>query len=349
MKGRPAVSLKMKSVRDQVMVITGATSGIGLATARMAARQGARVVAAARSKDALRRFEEEVNAFGGKAIAVEADVTRPEDVRRIAGAAIRRFGGFDTWVNNAGSSIYGRIMRVPVEDERKLFELNYWSVVYGCRVAVEHLRKRGGAIINIGSVASDRAVPLQAAYSASKHAVKAFTDTLRVELEKDRLPVSVTLVKPAAIDTPFFRHAESFLDAQPIEPPPLYAPETVARAILHAAAHPVRDVLVGGTAPLQSFIGRVAPRLGDRFAKAAFFDGQKSKRRRESGENRGLDRPSSDLRERGEYGTLVFEHSAYTAGALHPFRSGALTAGAGAALAALAVAMRKQARRGAAS
>jgi short-subunit dehydrogenase len=338
------VSPRLKDIRDQVIVITGASSGIGLTTARMAARRGARVVIAARSKEALRRLEEEINAAGGKALAVEADVTRPEDVRRIAAAAIRRFGGFDTWVNNAGSGIYGRIARVPVEDERKLFELNYWGVVYGCRAALEHLRKRGGAIINVGSVASDRAVPLQAAYSASKHAVKAFTDALRLELEKDGAPVSVTLIKPAAIDTPFFRHALSYLDAPPIEPPPFYAPETVANAILHAAAHPVRDLLVGDVALLESFAGRLAPRIGDRYAKAAMFEGQKSKRRRESGENRGLDRPSGDLRERGGYDIRVFEHSACTAARLHPVCSGAAAAGAGAVIAALAVMLRKQGR-----
>jgi short-subunit dehydrogenase len=338
------VSINLKDVRDQVIVITGASSGIGLTTARIAARRGARVVVAARSRDALQRLEEEIRSAGGKAAAVEADVTRLEDVRRIASAAVRRFGGFDTWVNNAGCGIYGQITRVPVEDERRLFELNYWGVVYGCRVAVDHLRKRGGAIINIGSVASDRAVPLQAAYSASKHAVKAFTDALRLELEKDGLPVSVTLIKPAAIDTPFFRHALSYLDAQPTEPPPLYMPEIVANAILHAAAHPVRDVLVGDTAPLQSFMGRVVPRLGDRYSKAVMFEGQKSRRRRESGENRGLDRPSGDLREHGEYDTLIIKRSAYTSARLHPFRSGALAVGAGAALAAAAIAMRKQGR-----
>jgi short-subunit dehydrogenase len=338
------VSPKLKDIRDQVIVITGASSGIGLTTARMAARRGARVVVAARSRDALGRLEEEINAAGGKAVAVEADVTRPEDVRRIASAAARRFGGFDTWINNAGGGIYGRITRVPVADERRLFELNYWGVVYGSRVAVDHLRKRGGAIINMGSVASDRAIPLQAAYSASKHAVKAFTDALRLELEKDGLPISVTLIKPAAIDTPFFRHALSYLDAQPTEPPPFYAPEIVAKAILHAAGHPVRDVLVGDTAPLQSFIGRVAPRLGDRYTKATMFDGQRSGRRRESGENRGLERPSGDLREHGEYDTPVMKRSPYTAARLHPFRSGAVAAGAGAALAAVALALRKQER-----
>jgi NAD(P)-dependent dehydrogenase (short-subunit alcohol dehydrogenase family) len=326
---------KLKKLGDQVIVITGASSGIGLTTARKAAQKGARVVLAARGEEALRKLRDEINAAGGQSIYVVADVTREEDVRRIAEQAISHFGGFDTWVNDAGVSVYGLIKDVPIEDERKVFDVNYWGTVYGSRAAVEHLRQRGGALINLGSVASDRGIPLQASYSASKHAIKAFTDTLRVELQKEGAPVSVTLIKPTAIDTPFFRHAKSRMDALPVEPSPMYAPEAVAKAILHAAQNPTRDLLVGGLAPVQSAMGRLFPKLGDRFVRGMLFEGQKSHRFPQPGENLILERSSGDLRERGGYDRKVLERSTYTEASMHPILTGALAVGAGVAMAAM--------------
>jgi len=330
-----AAKLYLKPVRDQVIVITGATSGIGLVTARMAVKQGARVVVGARASDAVSSLERELNATGVRAVGAVTDVTSEADLRRLAATARERFGGFDTWVNNAGVSIYGEIMDVPVSEERKLFETNYWGLVMGSRIAVEHLRATGGALINLGSVASDRAIPLQGAYCASKHAIKAFTDTLRVELEHHDTPISVTLIKPTAIDTPFFRHAATYMDAQPTEPSPMYAPETVAEAILHAAEHPVRDLLVGDMAPLQSVMGNLTPRLGDKFVGAMMFDGQKSQRKPEPGENQALDQPSSDLRERGNYDAYTMETSVYTKAAMNPLLTGVIAVGAGLALAGM--------------
>jgi short-subunit dehydrogenase len=323
------LKIRLKRLCDQVIVITGASSGIGLTTARDAARRGARVVVSARSEDALRRLTEEINAWGGEAVYVVADVTKRDNLQRLADTAIQRFGGFDTWVNNAGVSIFGRISDVPIDDEHRLFEVNYWSVVYGSRIAADHLRRRGGALINMGSVASDRSIPLQAAYSASKHAVKAYTDALRTELKKDGAPVSVTLIKPTAIDTPLFRHAKNYMDAQPVEPPPMYAPDTVARAILHAAEHPVRDVLVGGLAPLQSAMGQWVPVLGDTVMGATMFDGQKQQREPEAGDNQILEHPSGDLRERGNYDRLVCENSIYTEVAMRPMLKTAVMAAVG--------------------
>ncbi|MBA4158389.1 MAG: SDR family NAD(P)-dependent oxidoreductase, partial [Gemmatimonadetes bacterium] len=206
------MKIGLKPLKEQVVVITGASSGIGLATAKLAAKRGARVVLASRSRPDLRRAVKEIQKEGGEATYVVADVSDASDVQHIADVAIREFGGFDTWVNNAGVSIYGRMEKVPVRDARQLFEVNYWGVVNGCTAAVPHLRRRGGAIINIGSVLSDRAVPLQGHYSASKHAVKGYTDALRMELEEAGAPISVTLVKPAAIDTPYTEHARNYMD-----------------------------------------------------------------------------------------------------------------------------------------
>ena len=327
------MKISLKPVEQQVIVITGASSGIGLATARMAARRGAKVVVSARSDEPLQKLTDELGSES--AVAVEADVSRQEDVRKLADAAIQRFGGFDTWVNNAGVSVYGEILKVPVEDERKLFETNFWGAVYGSRVAAEHLRRRGGALINIGSVASDRAIPLQGAYGASKHALKAYTDTLRMELEKDGSPVSVTLIKPTAIATPFFKHAKTYMDAQPTEPSPMYAPDEVARGILHAAENQVRDLLIGDNAPLQSMMGRHTPGLGDRVMKATMFDSQKSQRQPGPKDNQGLERASGDLKERDEYDAIVLERSAYTTAAMHPVLASSLGIGASIALAML--------------
>lgn len=170
------MKLKLRPLDTQVVVITGATSGIGLVTARKAAAKRARLVLASRNEGALRFLADEINAAGGEAVHAVTDVANEEDVRRIAATARQRFGGFDTWVNNAGVSIYGNLTDVSLADHRRLFETNYWGVVHGSLVAVEHLRQRGGALINIGSALSDRAIPLHGAYCASKHAVKGFTD-----------------------------------------------------------------------------------------------------------------------------------------------------------------------------
>ncbi|MDX3905002.1 MAG: SDR family oxidoreductase [Pigmentiphaga sp.] len=255
---------RLKRLADQVVVITGASSGIGLATAREAALHGARLVLACRDKEQLDKLVEELRTAGGDAVAVQMDVGRREDHERLLQTAIDTYGQVDTWINNAGVSIFGRIEDVPLDDQRKLFDTNYWGVVYGSVIATAHLRRHGGALINVGSEVSDRAVPLQGAYSASKHAVKGFTDALRMELEAEGVPVSVTLVKPASIATRFTVNARNYMDVEPRLPPPVYAPEVAARAILYAAEHPRRDIYVGGAAKAIGQLGQRMPRLADK-------------------------------------------------------------------------------------
>jgi short-subunit dehydrogenase len=330
------MNVQLKNLSAQVMVITGASSGIGLVTARMAARRGARLVVAARSEEALRQLTEEINSAGGEAVYVVADVGREEDVRRIGEKAQERFGGFDTWVNNAGVSIYGNMLDVSIDDMRRLFDTNLWGVVYGSLVAAERLRTRGGAIINVGSTLSDRAIPVQGIYSASKHAVKGFTDALRMELEAEGAPISVTLVKPGAIDTPYPEHAKNYMEREPTLPPPVYAPEVVAEAILYCAENPERDVFAGGGGKAISMSGHYAPRVTDKVMEWSMFEMQKSQEppQRSRDEN-GLYTASGELRERGRYEGPIFERSIYTKASLHPFVTGAIIAGAGIALAAL--------------
>ncbi|WP_089815548.1 SDR family oxidoreductase [Halomicrobium zhouii] len=301
----------LKPVADQVIVITGATSGIGLATARMAADRGARVVLAARSEDDLRELTEEIRRKGGDAEYVVADVRDREDVREIAAAAEDAYGGFDTWINVAGAFIYGRLDETPIEDMRDQFDTNVWGLLYGSLEAADHLKERGGAIINIGSVVSDQVMPLQGSYSASKHAVKGFTDALRMELDEEGAPVSVTLVKPAAIDTPYPEHAKNYMDREADLPPPLYAPEVAARAILDAAENPQRDVFVGGGGAGMSALGRAASRLMDKVMESTMFDQQKRDLPPRPNAENVVDEPVGGLEERGDQEGHVSETSLY--------------------------------------
>lgn len=329
------MGVKLKKISEQVIVLTGASSGIGLTTARMAARHGARLMLSARNEEALSRVTREINASGGEAVCVAADITKLEEVRRIADAAIERFGGFDTWVNDPAVSIYGRVLEVPLEDHRQIFEINYWGLVHGTIVAVEHLRRRGGALIQIGSALSDRAIPLQGTYCATKHAVKGFTDALRMELEEEGAPISVTLIKPSSIDTPYRQHARNLMGVEPLNPPPVYAPETVAEAILHSASHPERDVFIGAGGKFLSVAGEYAPRLTDKAMEAFIFDLQRSDQPRPLNRKDSLYGPSEDGEERGGYPGYVAESSIYTKASLHPLLVSAAALGAGLGLALL--------------
>ena len=321
---------KLKPVDQQTIVITGATSGIGLATARMAAARGARVVLAARSGDALEQLVAEITRAGGRAIAVVADVGREADVQAVADRAVAECGGFDTWVNNAGVGMYGRVATGDVEAMRQVFETNFWGLVHGSRIAAAHLRQRGGAIVNLGSEVSERAVPLQGIYSASKHAIKGFTEALRMELEDEGAPVSVSLVKPGQIDTPFTTNARNELGSEPHHVPPVYAPEVVAKAILFCAANPRREIFAGGGGQVMAMLGRLAPGLVDRVMEAVVIPGTPSGRapRRGPAEN-GLDHATEALEERGNYEGRVMGTSLYTEAAMHPMLAAAGAVGLG--------------------
>jgi short-subunit dehydrogenase len=310
------MSPKLKKLDQQVMVITGATSGIGLATARMAAEGGARLVLAARDGDALDTLAHEMRQRGVDVATVTADVGNPADVARISQVVMDRFGRVDTWVNNAGISVYGRNEDVALEDMRKVMQTNFWGVVHGSLEAVRLMKGRGGgALINLGSEVSDRSVPLQGTYSASKHAIKAFTESLRMELDKEDAGISLTVIKPAAIATPFPNHAKSYMEHEPDLPPPNYAPELVAEAILHAAQVPARDLYVGGHSKLTSVLGYLAPRTLDRVMRRTMFSQQQSDRPNSSARRDALYGPDTqqELRQRTYNGDhRVVERSPYT-------------------------------------
>jgi NAD(P)-dependent dehydrogenase (short-subunit alcohol dehydrogenase family) len=305
------MKLKLKPLSEQTIVITGASSGIGLATAQLAATIGARVVLNSRADADLGQAVGGIRSSGGQATYVAGDVADLEAMKGVAETAIREFGGFDTWINNAGVSIYGRIEDVGLVDARRLFETNYWGVVNGTLAALPHLKARGGALINIGSILSDTGYPLQGHYTASKHAVKGFTDSLRLELEAAGAPVSVTLIQPTAIDTPYPEHAKSYLGVEPTHLPPVYAPEVVARAILRSAEHPERNILVGGGAKLFDTVERFAPRLGDRVKEATAIAGQQTDRPAQREDALFRPRPG-EARVRGHYQGRVMKSSVST-------------------------------------
>jgi short-subunit dehydrogenase len=262
-----AMNITLKPIEQQVIVITGASSGIGLATAAAAGTRGAKLVLAARSGAVLDDIVRTLEAYGVQAVPVVADVADRRQVDHVAVVAIERFGRIDTWVNNAGVALYGRLEEVAEEDARRLFDVNFWGVVNGSLAALPYLRRRGGALVNVGSELSEAVLPLQGMYAASKHAVRGFTDALRIELDLQRLPVSVTLVRPTATDTPFPQHARNYMPREPKLPAPRIAPSRVADAILDAAANPVRDIKVGLMARLHTALWRFAPAVAHRAAK----------------------------------------------------------------------------------
>lgn len=304
--------MKLTPIQEQVIVITGASSGIGLVTARTAAKLGAKVVVAARNEEALRELAAEIRGKGGTAIPVTADVGDEADVERIAATAIRELGGFDTWVNNAGVSIFGSCEQVSIADMKRMFDTNFWGVVFGSRTAVRHFRRRGkaGALINVGSLLGDRAIPVQSTYSASKHAVHGWTDALRMELEADRAPVSVTLIHPGRIDTPYNDHARSYLARHPVHRRIIYPPEAVADAILFSAQHPKRDFYVGGQAKVIAVASALFPRRTDKIMEKTMFAAQQSDRPSRDREDNALYRPGYGLHARGNHeGTGHLRHS----------------------------------------
>lgn len=259
---------RLKPLSEQTVVITGATSGHGMCTALMAAKAGARVMLAARDETALDEVCKRIKAQGGTAAYTVTDVSSEDDMERLSRNTIEKFGGYDTWVNNAGIGVYSEVFDLSQDAHREVFETNYWGVVHGSITAARHLKDKpgGGALINVGSINSDMGGPILAAYNASKHAVKGFTDSFRIELKMNKQPVSVTLIKPSAIGTPFPQHARNTTGHEGRLPQPIYAPETVARAILDAAQNERRSVTVGSAGKIQVLGAVMLPNLFDRIA-----------------------------------------------------------------------------------
>ncbi len=255
-----------RPISDQIIVITGASSGIGRETALTFGERGAAVVLAARNETALESVAKEVERTGGRAHAVITDVAVWEQVERLARQAVERFGRIDAWVNNAGISTYATVEDLTVAEIERVIQVNLLGQIYGMKAALPYLKRQGqGTIINVASALAERAVPLQAAYCASKHGIKGFTEALRLELAREQSGITVTLIEPSSINTPLFTHARSKMGVKPMPIPPIYEPRVVAEAILFAAEHPRRTIVAGGAGKLMTVMQRISPALLDRY------------------------------------------------------------------------------------
>ena len=256
--------MRLKSVEEQVVVLMGASSGIGRETALRFAERGAKVVVSARSVEGLNSLVDEIRGKGGQATAVPAEVTDFEQVKAVADRAVEEYGRLDTWVHLAAVGLFATFEQTTPEEFKRVIDVNLMGQVYGAMAALPHLKREGrGALIHISSVEAKRSFPFHSAYGASKHGIDGFLEALRVELKHEGWPISVTQVMPGTINTPFFDKGRTKLGVKPVGVPPIYEPETVANIILYAAENPARDLVSGGAAQALILNQRLSPRMLD--------------------------------------------------------------------------------------
>ena len=252
-----------KPLADQVVLVTGASSGLGRAVARLAGARGAKVVVTSRSAEALDACVREIQASGSEALAVPADCAVEDQVAQVVEQAIDRFGRIDSYVANAIVTVYAETYKYEPEELRRIIDVNFFGQVYGYWAVLPHLRESRGTFVSINSALAYRGIPLQAGYCASKAALRAFFESARVEIEKAGWDVAVSVVLPGAINTPQFDRDRQKLGKQPQPVPPIYQPEPFAAAVLHCCEHPVRELPVGWGAQKLLWGQKLSPRAGD--------------------------------------------------------------------------------------
>jgi NAD(P)-dependent dehydrogenase (short-subunit alcohol dehydrogenase family) len=258
-------------------VVTGASSGVGRATVRELAKRGAALGLIGRGRDGLEGAAKEVEAEGGRAIILQADVADAEEVERAADRVEDELGPIDVWVNNAMTSVFAPVMAITPEEFRRVTEVTYLGVVHGTMAALRRMVPRDrGAIVQVGSALAYRSIPLQSAYCGAKHAVMGFTDSVRCELLHERSGVRLTMVHLPALNTPQFDVVLSRLPRRPQPVPPIYQPEVAAKAIAWAAAHDRREVWVGGSTVATLVADKVAPGWLERYLGKTGYDSQQT-------------------------------------------------------------------------
>lgn len=269
--------MQLKPISEQVVAIIGASSGIGRETALQFAKKGAKIVVSARNELGLNSLVAEIQAFGGEATAIKGDVADFEQVKAIADYTVEQYGRLDTWVHCAASGIIAPFAEITPEEFKRVIDVTLMGQVYGAMAALPYLKQEGrGAMIHISSMEGRRALPLQSPYSTAKHGLEGFVESLRVELQHDKMPISVTSIKPAVINTPFYNHVLTKLGVKPTGLPPYYSPKLVAQAILHTAEHPTRDFIVGDVGRILDLAQRLSPELMDAILVAIGFSGQRT-------------------------------------------------------------------------
>jgi NAD(P)-dependent dehydrogenase (short-subunit alcohol dehydrogenase family) len=262
---------------SRVVVVTGASAGVGRATAVAFARTGALVGLIARGRDGLEGARRDVDAAGGEALVAAADVADHEQVERAAAEVEDSLGPIDVWVNNAMAAVFSPFVEISPEEYKRATEATYLGYVWGTMVALRRMRQRDrGVIVQVGSALAYRAIPLQAPYCAAKHAIQGFTESVRCELLHDGSNVHVTIVQLPALNTPQFDWGRSRMPRKPQPVPPIYQPELAADAIVWAANARRREVYVGGSTLLTILGDKVAPGLGDRYLARTGYDSQQT-------------------------------------------------------------------------
>jgi len=283
-----------------VVVVTGASAGVGRATVRAFARQGADVALLARGVDGLEGGRREVEAHGRRALAIPTDVADAEAVEAAAERIERELGPIDVWVNNAMVSVFSPVKELTADDVRRVTHVTYLGVVYGTLAALKRMLPRDrGAIVQVGSALAYRGIPLQAAYCGAKHAIQGFTESLRCELLHDNSSVHVTMVQLPAMNTPQFDWVKSRLPRKPQPVPPIYAPEVAADAIVWAASTRRREISVGGPTVAAIWGNKIASGLLDRYLALTGYDSQQT------------DEPANPERPNNLWNPLPGDHGAH--------------------------------------